>query len=111
MANLSNSSLKNMRMMIRKKKNLCSKYCHCTFLTLIIICVLLVIITYFILLGIWIYGTKITTETLIDGLMTNQEYLSVSDEVQKLFKSSDMLRDLVTISLNSEELTLDFAGK
>ena len=53
-------------------------------------------------------ATELTSDALIADLMTKQEYFAVYDEVYKIFHSTDMILDIVSQSLISQDLLLDF---
>eukprot|EP01084_Bolivina_argentea_P310206 536741_1 len=91
-------------------KSLSMKICSCSPIQLIIIVFILIVISFLSIIGIWVIGTNITSSNLIDSLMVKQEYFAVSDEVYKIFDSSDMIYDLISRSLKSGQITLDFTN-
>ena len=85
------------------------KYCNCSPKTIIIIGLILLMLTFISTIGVWIVGTTFTSNKLIDDLMVKQEYFAVSDEVYKIFGSSDMVYDLLSQAIILGEIELDYS--
>eukprot|EP01083_Nonionella_stella_P239003 837014_1 len=84
-----------------------NKYCNCSPKMIIVVCVMAIMITFCLVIGVWVYATSQTSTTLIDELMVKQEWFAVSDEVFKIFDSSDMIYDILSRALREGTVVID----